>query len=316
MEKNLHTMNTMRVYVTERCNADCPSCVNAKSRSNREMPVEKFERLSAYLSENGITTLKMLGGEPSIHSSFFELVEIAKRYFPKLVIFTNGMIDFLETIELREKDGIVYNFSFNKMLSKDKFHLDKGGVRSLEIQVHSDTDEIQLAERILELADGNSRKVRATLTLDCTTNIFTERGVLVPKLRYLEEKLIDRKIYFSYDHKMPLCYLYKSGLHPGNNGQCGISTAGVIDADLNLRYCLQYSDVLLSIMEGDAFIPWQILMNNVYKYYYQLRLKSLDKICLACVFFNKKCNGGCWIPKEQISRGDILGNTDFPIKAK
>ena len=51
---------SFRVLITEKCNANCPNCFNANYRIENEMSVEKFERLSKYLSEHGIKTLKII----------------------------------------------------------------------------------------------------------------------------------------------------------------------------------------------------------------------------------------------------------------
>ena len=312
INKYEHTLTSMRVYVTERCNANCPNCFNAKSRSDTEMSTETFNQLCIWLSENGITHLKILGGEPTIHKNFETIIGIAQKYFKSISIFSNGLEDKIKNLTLRENDSIIYNFLFNREFSKEKFHLENGGSRSLEVQVHKDSDEVLLTKRIIELVNIDRKKIHFSLTLDCTSNIFKEKQIVVPKLQYIESVLQKNNFSFSYDHKMPFCYLYKTGLHPGNTGSCDIETSAVIDSSLNLRYCLQNPEILTKLKQDNKFIPWQILLNHLYHRYYELRLTSLNKICLNCVFYSKYCNGGCWIPKDYIKREDILNNTDFP----
>lgn len=307
-----HKLNSMRIYVTEKCNASCPNCYNSNSRSNREMSIENFEKLCGWLKSNGITHLKLLGGEPTVHSNFNDIVEIAQSNFNEIAIFSNGIEDKFKNIKLRDNDSIIYNFSFNKEFTKEKFHLENGGKRAFEVQVRKDSDENDLATNLIKLVNFDKTKIHFAFTLDCTSNIFEEKEIIVPKLQYLEKTMIDNNLYFTYDHKMPFCYLYKTGLHPENTGSCDIESAAVIDSNLNLRYCLQYSDVLVDLYRNNKFVPWQILMNHLYKRYYELRLASLNKICLNCIFYNSHCNGGCWIPKEKITKHDILEHTDFP----
>ena len=309
-EKKKH--KAMRVYVTEQCNAKCPNCFNAKSRSSNEMSVEDFTELCEYLKQNGVSLLKIMGGEPTIHNDFTKIVDIAQKSFDEIVIFSNGTTDSIKDIKLRENDVIVYNFTFNKVFSKEKMYFEVGGKRSFEVQVKKTTDEKELVQRILELDKDNS--VRISLTLDCTANIFAEKSVVLPKLQYIEKELLVNKLDFSYDHMIPLCYLYKTGLHVSNSCMCSLLTSGLISADLSLKFCNQHSKTLVSLKENERFIPWNIVDNYIQKAFYEIRAKALDKYCLNCVFFNKKCNGGCWIPKDTISKEDVLNNTLFPLK--
>ena len=67
-----------------------------------------------------------------------------------------------------------------------------GGHRSFEIQVNASTDEAKLADRILELVCLDKEKISSALTLDCKSNIFQDKNIVVQKLlyyrRYLQEK--------------------------------------------------------------------------------------------------------------------------------
>lgn len=307
-------MRTMRVYVTENCNANCSTCFNANSRTKDEISPQKFELLCKWLSENGIKNLKVMGGEPTVHSEFKKIIKIAQNNFKNVYIFTNGINGKIKNINLRENDSIVFNFTFNNLFTKESLCLDNDGSRCFEVQIHKNTNEIQIVSRIIELYNLSPNKIHISLTLDCTSNIFLEREIIVKKLQYIESELIKNKIHFSYDHKIPFCYLYKTNLHPTNNGQCEISATGLIGADLTLRFCNQHTERLISIYQDEKFIPWNIFMNRIYEKYYEIQMKNLNKICKNCVFYNNHCNGGCWISSKKISRDDILKNTDFPIK--
>lgn len=311
MNKAKH--KAMRVYVTERCNAKCPNCFNANSRSDKEMSVDDFKDLCEYLKSNGFNLLKIMGGEPTLHADFAKIIEIAQSNFDAIVIFSNGTTDSIKDIKLRENDSVVYNFTFNKVFSKDKMHFEVGGKRTFEVQVKKNTEEIELVKRLKELTQD--AKVRISLTLDCTANIFVEKSIVLPKLQYIEQKLMEAKLAFNYDHMIPLCYLYKSGLHVSKNScMCTTHTAGLISSDLFFKFCNQHSASLVSLKQNGKFIPWSIVENYMQKAFYELRTKALKDYCLNCVFFNKKCNGGCWIPKDIISKEDVLNNTAFPVK--
>lgn len=183
-----------------------------------------------------------------------------------------------------------------------------------------DKDEVELAKKIIELVNIDKNRFGVSFSMDCTSNIFKDKEILVKKLLYLQNTLKSADIDFGYDHKMPSCFLYGTGLDIENepHGICDVSTSGVIDADLTLQFCLQNSGKIIKIYENGKFISWQFLMNQLYKKFYELRLMSLNKICSECRFFNVTCNGGCWIPKENITKKDIIENSDknFWINAK
>jgi len=307
-------LTTMRVYVTENCNAKCKNCFNAQTRTNTEISPFMFDQLCGYLKENGIKALKIMGGEPTVHKKYAEIISIAQKYFDAIHIFTNGISSELLKMTLREKDGITYNFNFANALSKEKFLLNQPGSRQLEVQINKKTDEFVLLNNIVKKTSFNKSKIAVSLTLDCISNIFIDRKLVVPKILYLQNALAKNGIIYDYDHKIPYCYIYKSGLKMHRNDcSCYINSTGLIDADLDLRFCNQHQDKLAHIMQEGKFLPWRILENYILQYYYKLQMIALNKICLECVFYNNVCNGGCWITKNIISREDIIKHSDFPV---
>lgn len=306
--------DSIRVYVTERCNAKCSNCFNASSRNNQEMDVKTFEKLCFYLSSNGIEKIKLLGGEPTIHDNFVEIIRIAQNNFKYIGVFTNGIFDNFSNIELRDTDSIIYNSNFLHLFNSDVFHWEQKGLRVIELQILKDTSVSDVIKMIEQIEIFDKKRFLINITLDCKSNIFLEKDIILPKLYLLENFLIDANINFSYDHKLPFCYLYKTKLHIKEYGICSLNSSGVIDAKLNLRFCLQNTDVLLSIYNGNKFIPWKIIENNLRKEFLKLRMKALHKICDTCIFYEDKCNGGCWVSQDFIMKEDILLNTNFPLK--
>ena len=310
MTKTKH--KAIRVYITEKCNANCPNCFNANYRSDKEMSTADFSDLCKYLKSNGFDHLKIMGGEPTLHKDFSEIIKIAHDSFDSISIFTNGLIDSVKNISLRKADSIIYNFNFNKALTQEKMFFSIGGMRAFEIQINPKTNERELVTRILKLT--TNQNIRISLTLDCTANIFSEKNIVLPKLQYIENELIKNDKSFSYDHKIPLCYLYKTGLHFSNNHKCTIKDAGLIGSDLSFRFCNQHSKTLIDLRNEAGFMPWAIIENYIKKTFYEIQIQALEKYCMNCIFYDKKCNGGCWIPKDSISKEDLLNNTAFPIK--
>lgn len=316
MSEQKNHITRFRVYVTENCNANCPSCFNANSRTNSEMSVEMFEKLCIYLNKNGIVHLKIMGGEPTVHPDFEEIVKIAQKYFVYVEIFSNGLNGRIKNLSLRPKDGVTLNFLFRKTITAETLYLDTGGERYMQVQVLNNSDEKEIADKIIELWNIDKQRIGITLTLDCTSNIYKDKDVLVQKLVYIQNRAKKIGLKIDYDHKIPTCFWHGTGIEFDGDGICSLDSAGVIGADMALRFCLNYPAEIVKIYKNGSFIPWEILINNIWLAYYNLRINSLEKICIDCKEFNRTCNGGCWIPKENIKREDIIRHSDFLFREK
>ncbi len=314
MDDNL---TNMRVYVTENCNAKCSSCFNANSRSNTEMSPDVFEELCRYLCKNGITSLKIMGGEPTVHKQFLQIIDIAKTFFPKISIFTNALNENIQKVVLREHDSIIYNFNFASAFTEDKFVLLQPGYRSLEVQVRADTDENHLLQKLLEVLELGKGRLATAFTLDCTSNILQSKSILLQKLRFLTEGFINHNLSYCFDHTLPLCFLYKAEFAVGkSSGLCHFKDCGLIDASLNLRFCNQYPDRLICLKQNGQFIPWSIARNRLLLKFYQNQIVVLSKVCKDCIFYGSKCNGGCWMAKDLMSGNDVYEFSGFPVTTK
>lgn len=314
--KTKYPFHAVRVYLTEQCNASCPSCFNRMNRTKSQMTKEKFELLCDYFSKLGIEHIKIMGGEPTIHEDFSELIAIAQHYFKAVHIFTNGTApEQLNNVNFRENDSIIYNFLFASKYTDETIQINKSFSRSLEIIVNASTNVNLLLSNYIKLIEKYGNIFRPCLTLDCASNIFAEKKIIIPKLQEIEKYFMEHKIPFKYDHKVPYCFAYKTGLHFGNNGLCRIEDTVLIDADYNLRFCNQFSNKILNIFENEMIMPWSILENYLAEVFYRNQLNALEKICRGCVFYNKSCNGGCFINSKMISRQDIIMNTELPLKS-
>ena len=306
----------MRIYITENCNAKCSNCFNANSRSNNEISLPDFIDLCAYLAANGITQVKIMGGEPTVHKCFPEIISTAQKFFNRVTIFTNGIFaDKLNLLHLRANDAIVYNFNFSKAYKKETLLLSQPGYRSLEVQIKSTTNTEVLKHELLKVFNlKEDRTFGISFTLDCTSNILKEKAILIPKIMELCNFATEQNFPFSFDHAMPFCFLYNSGLKIGDNCFCKLYDTGLIDAALNLRMCNQFSSKLIKIKTREGFVPWQIICNYIKLAYYENQVRCLNKICLNCIYYDKVCNGGCWIGKDEIATNDILHYSGFPVK--
>src|SRR3972149_7238244 len=86
------------VLLNNVCNLDCPSCFardkKATRRSDvREMSLEHVARVIAFLAQSGQNVFRMLGGEPTLHSRFLEILRLVLSRMARVTIFSTGLWD-------------------------------------------------------------------------------------------------------------------------------------------------------------------------------------------------------------------------------
>lgn len=255
-----------------------------------------------------------MGGEPTIHPDFEEIMYVAQQHFERVTLFTNGINEKISLFSPREKDGINYNFLFSNKLNRNKLLTDKPGNRTLELLVTKDINIDKTKDELLRVIAFSPNTLAVSLTFDCTANIFKEREILIKHFTLIQDFLEQEKIDYLTDHSMPICFVYGSKIPIRKGGSlCGGDCAGMIDSECQLHFCNQFSNETLSIYEKGNFLPYSILENHLTYAHLKNQIIVLEKICLDCPYYNKYCNGGCFMASEKISKEDVLSNTQFPI---
>jgi hypothetical protein len=87
-------MGVANLEISAVCNQNCAYCFTADHRQpGRDfLPLSAFGQRLDFLARSGIDEARLLGGEPSLHPHFAELVERAKAASKRVVIFSNGLM--------------------------------------------------------------------------------------------------------------------------------------------------------------------------------------------------------------------------------
>lgn len=291
-----------RVLVTERCNMNCPTCFNKHLRSGKEMPIDAYERLCVYLKEDGgISRLKIMGGEPTIHSAFDDIVRIGQKYFDSIHIFTNGVDGKIVDLSLRKKDTIIYNLAcMGKDYPAEKLLPEADFVHAYEVRISADSDVLTIEATLKHIYEIIGERMNVNLTLDCTEDIFAQRYSIIERWNAVSSFLHNElKIVYRVDHGIPHCFLKDSGINiKSGRSLCSIDCAGLVTSDLKLRHCNQTSDNLLDLYRDDKFVPWRIVEQYLLGGNMRKKYECLSKGCRDCLVYGSECDGGCFVFKN------------------
>lgn len=84
----------LNLLITEYCNQSCPFCFASKEMKNSHkkiMTFEQFKLITKMAKRDGIVCLALIGGEPTIHPGFIEIMKYASKQYFYIYIATNGI---------------------------------------------------------------------------------------------------------------------------------------------------------------------------------------------------------------------------------
>jgi MoaA/NifB/PqqE/SkfB family radical SAM enzyme len=157
-----HNLTSVDVYITSQCNRRCTYCFLPSDffASALRMSVDAFSGVVTWCVRNGVGEMTFLGGEPSLHPSFPEMVSFANDQGLKVRVVTNGARRFRRLLE----DGQIKPQSLSRVAvsldtldetAQDRFR-GRGAWRDA-------LDTIQLLRKIDVLFDINVTGVRPVL---------------------------------------------------------------------------------------------------------------------------------------------------------
>lgn len=87
----MHNISTAWLTTNYTCNYKCDWCYARKVLAdNRYLDLEYAKQLVQYLYSKKITTITLIGGEPTIYPNFIELIQYIKKIGMKVRLATNG----------------------------------------------------------------------------------------------------------------------------------------------------------------------------------------------------------------------------------
>lgn len=310
---NAQFLHGVRMWVTEGCNAFCHFCMNASGRNNVSMDFDKYQQLCLYFKQNQFDKIAIMGGEPTIHCEFLNIMNFAQHCFPSVYLFTNGLKPaVLNYYSPRESDAIIYNFHFRKFFTHETFLLEKKGRRIVDIVIDSNTDVNSVIENSFRIFEISS-EIEFQIVINNTCNIFKYKTNILENVNKVYNSLSQNTaLKLRFECNAPLCFTEGENLPPFNKNTFCSPRAVLIDGTYNVRFCNIYNKKTINMFQSDGMIPFSLLKNYINLEYSKLRISCLEKICKDCLFYGSQCNGKCHIAQDTISKKDISLATNIP----
>jgi MoaA/NifB/PqqE/SkfB family radical SAM enzyme len=305
------------LLITYHCGRNCRFCfakkrlsLAKKEETETNISIENFRKVMDFMVRSGTRQLKLLGGEPTCHPEFVNMVEEALGREFQIVLFTNGMMpaetaDFLGRIP-SDKLGILCNISPQAEISakqKEKvdYFLERNGEKvRLGITItEPEFDYGFLIDHILE------KKLMKRVRVGIAQPIVDEDNEFLEPSRYREagrsivrmvQECDKQDILVGFDCGLTLCMFDDEEI--GILARCSEGFKAVcrpiidIGPNLDIWHCFPMSEILNSRL--DKFE----IREDAVRYYSRLvnpyRILGILPDCLECKYLKRgQCTGGC-----------------------
>ena len=121
VEKYPSPLDTLQLFITNKCNLRCKNCFYNHKLGNDQMPLQNYKSyVIKYLAD--IKKVILLGGEPTLHQDLLSMINFNNQMGIKTTIYSNGFnLKVLENINLDNiqiRIGVYGSYSGEKPLLK------------------------------------------------------------------------------------------------------------------------------------------------------------------------------------------------------
>lgn len=293
-----------RIILTENCNASCEHCFNAGERHGKSMDVDRFLEFATQNQDSlRHLVLKIMGGEPTIHPRFEELVEKSLRIFRRIAVFTNGttMTKITRNPVFNRNPNIGYTIN-GFTLDASKFDQYKEFVNQVYPHFVLTMDGAdKMVQKALNCADIMKEQACFYYSADTQVDIFDKetrdryREVWLRSILTLIPGLRRSKSAFKPDHALPPCFFTASMIEELAKINCtdiaiGLTCCycqdlGLIDTDFNLYHCNQTGIKLGTLLNDDNSFKNMDEIQEMIAVGPRTKIECIEQISKEC----KKC---------------------------
>lgn len=311
----------MNIALTNQCTRRCSFCYQsdimdqASSAGSTEMPVENFRRVVDFIVRSGDHGLNLVGGEPTMHRQFAEIMEIAgsEPAIHQILLFTNGMfsdrtadviaaharktlisVNVLEPADETRKRLEAVHATFRRMLDRDirfdvSFVIYRPDFDPSFLLQYVDDYGVSAVRWALAYPVAEKARYVAASDLQATGKRVME----------MLRALAGRGVRTYVDCPLPYCmfsdedlgFVSRQALSVINWGYCGLTLE--VNPDLTIKACPSQAE------RERAPLEWFDDMAQMERFFYsrmsvyKAEHRLLDE-CAACSYFQQqRCQGGC-----------------------
>jgi len=138
------------IMLTDYCNQDCPYCFAQEmmSRKGRDISFMKFKKAVDYLKRSGVGRIGIIGGEPTLHPRFLQLLDYVVEKGMSVRLYTNGLTSKDVCTGLAEYDAKVLEVLLNL---NDRRSYSKGQLAQVNFFMEHLNEKLNLGYTIWEL---------------------------------------------------------------------------------------------------------------------------------------------------------------------
>lgn len=304
------------IAIIKHCNLKCPYCFAddmIQENESKEISLEQFQNILNWIGRIPLQGhIGIIGGEPTLHTQFKEILyiisEFCNRNNIKTVIFTNGINLYKYTHLINDTTDFLVNINKLNDINKNLLikSLDECNILGLlkeriflGCNLYSLNEDYSFFWEIVDrYKDINvvRMSITAPVLFEDKQNKFLYYKKMKPILFKFLKEAKKRKLKVSYDcNQLPVCLLTNDELNYINSfGDYKMTCTPVVDitADFKASSCFgTYEDTLIDCNKFND-------LNEIERYFqskiFQKTLKNNHQDCSSCEKFNLlKCQGGC-----------------------
>ena len=224
----------MNIMINTICNMRCSYCFAANSMENgmhEEISIDNFRFAIRFLKSSNSSVLRLLGGEPTLHSNFRNLIELAvAEGMSQIVVFTNGLFDpdlvaFLDAQTTKTRITLIINLNSPEYVGSDSYSVISENLALLHrtsVRVHLGinlySSNMSIGYFMDALINNEYNSARWTIAIPSITDssgfdVDAYYTQMIPlALSFLEQCYKNGIRTFNDCHHIPMCYLDDSQL--------------------------------------------------------------------------------------------------------
>lgn len=286
------------IFLTRKCNLKCPYCFADEfvNKDNEEISIENFKTALNFIKTDPNEAIGLIGGEPTIHSKFHELLGILQQddAVKKVLIYTNG-IEIDKSIEIfkNKKFGLLVNCNSPKDIGEHSFNKLKNNIQLLKnenvdfalgINLYSDKMDYNYIFDLLEISKNKSLRFSTALPNDYkekTSKVLKDFLKFKPFIFQFFNSCIERSIIpYSDCNFIPNCILNIEDKRTLINLKKLAETYNVEDTLTSVRTCVPVIDILpdLTAIRCFGLSKYKKVEISKFKHIQNLRKYFFNKI--------------------------------------